>query len=71
MRIMVSMLDPDGMPRAWGIAATVEEARAEAESQLAVYKARKREVGDPLGWADFTPQVSKVEDRSRRPASTR
>lgn len=60
-KVMVAMHDPDGMPRAWAIADDYGKALREAERQLEIYKAKKREVGDELGWATFTPHTSEVQ----------
>jgi hypothetical protein len=57
MKFMAMKIDPCGMPRAWGIAKTREEASQEANSQLAAYRVRKRENGDPLADAKFTEMV--------------
>jgi hypothetical protein len=48
------MVDPDGVPRAWGQSADRGAAETEAARQLEAYRARKREVGDPLADADYT-----------------
>lgn len=61
MKIMVAMHDPDGMPRAWGVADVYGKALREAEKQLDAYKAKKRALGDPLGSATFTAHTSTVE----------
>jgi hypothetical protein len=55
MRYIVAMHDPQGLPRAWGIAGTPYEALEEAKKQLEVYRASKRETNDPLAHAVFTP----------------
>jgi hypothetical protein len=59
-RVMVMKLDPDGAPRAWGAASTYGQALREAERQLEAYRARKREVGDPLADARFTDKTEMV-----------
>lgn len=61
MRVMVMKLDPDGLPRAWGIAPTEAAAREEADRQLQIYRVKKAEVGDPLAGAVFTEKVEAVE----------
>jgi hypothetical protein len=53
-------LDPDGMPRAWGIADTYKKALREANRQLEAYRAKKRALGDPLADARFTDSTSKA-----------
>lgn len=62
MTMMVMYCDPQGLPRAWGTHADVEEARVEAKRQLALYRDKKREAGDPLADADFSEEVHEVED---------
>jgi hypothetical protein len=57
MAVMVTMLDPDGLPRAWATAPNEAAARAEAQRQIDTYKEKKRVLGDPLGWAWYTPKV--------------
>lgn len=60
-RILVMKVDPEGKPRAWASASTVEAARAEAERQLLLYREKKREVGDfYLADANYTEQVHDV-----------
>lgn len=59
---LVMRLDPEGLPRAWGKAPTVEAARKEAARQLDAYVAKRRALGE--SWhvvADFTEEVSAVD----------
>ena len=57
---MVMMLDPDGLPRAWAMGPDVDATRREAHRQLEIYRAKKREVGDPLADAKFTESAEMV-----------
>lgn len=45
-RYTAMFLDFTGLPRAWGSAPTKEDATLEAQRQLEVYCARRREVDD-------------------------
>lgn len=62
MRKLVTMNDAYGIPRAYGIAPTVELARAEALRQLDAYIAKKRKLGDPSDCLDPKGYKEKVED---------
>ncbi len=56
---MIAMMDPDGLPRAYGVAPTEGHARDIAHSELAKYRVKKKETGDPLAVAKFTERMSK------------
>jgi hypothetical protein len=60
-RIMVMKLDPDGIPRAYGIASDEATARSLADAQLTKYRARKRETGDDLAFAEYSERVETCE----------
>jgi len=61
-RQLVMYCDPEGKPRAWGVAESEDVARAEAQRQLAAYREKKREVGDlELADAHYTEEVEHVE----------
>lgn len=60
-RKMVMMNDSYGMPRAWGIADKIDDARAEAKRQLDKYIKRKAEVGEHYDASDFTEETRTVE----------
>ena len=57
--VIVSYQDPDGKPRAWaiGLKKNLEALRKEAKGQLAVYRDKKRLLGDPLATAEFTEVI--------------
>lgn len=57
MKITIAMLDPSGMPRAWGSADSYGKALQEATDQLVKYIAEKRKLGDPLADAEYKPKV--------------
>lgn len=46
MRKLVAFLDPNGAPRAWGVAPTEATAEAEARRQLEAYCVKKAALGD-------------------------
>lgn len=60
-RIMVSLVDGGGFPRAWAIAPKLDAARQEARRQLLAYIAKKWELGEPLSVKDFTEKIEAVE----------
>jgi hypothetical protein len=55
--VMVTLLDPGGTPRAWATADDLTTALFEAQRQLKAYKAKKRLLDDPLGWAEYSTKV--------------
>jgi len=62
MRKMVMMLDPDGVPRCYGVAPTEDEARKLAQEQLVLYRKKKHELGDRyLATAEYAEEVHEVE----------
>jgi len=60
-QVLVMMLDPDGIPRAWGLAPERGKALREAEAQLVSYRKAKRKEGDPLAFADYKVKTETVE----------
>jgi hypothetical protein len=61
IKILVTLKDPQGMARAWGMGDTREIASRVAHEQLDAYRAEKRSVGDPLAEAEFSEHVSEIE----------
>lgn len=61
---MVSMLDEDGITRAYGVANTQEAARTEAHRQLQAYIEEKNALGYTFTFTHFREQVSPVEEAS-------
>jgi hypothetical protein len=51
---MTIALDPDGAPRAWGRARNARDSAERCREELITYRRAKREVGDPLGTANYT-----------------
>lgn len=70
-RIMVQWRDPQGKPRAWGIASELSTAAAEADRQLWRYRQKKAEVGDSdLAMATYSMHVvTFVQDGGSEPGS--
>lgn len=62
-KVMVMMLDPEGLPRAYGVAPTVERAREIAQQQLAIYRKKKLEVEDHyLATATYTERLELLNE---------
>lgn len=54
-------LDPDGLPRAWGVATTKVSAAQEAKRQLAIYRDKKLAVDDErLALAEYRLRVKRI-----------
>lgn len=62
MKYLVTAMDPQGCPRAWGVSDDAEAAKARCFAELAIYKARKAEVGDPLAHATYTYETHEVQE---------
>jgi len=61
--IMVMKLDPDGLPRAYGVADNESDAKEIADDMLQKYRAKKFESGDMyLAKAKYTEKVEELED---------
>lgn len=51
---LAMMIDPDGLPRAWGKSRSKAKAESVARQQLMKYRQKKLELGDPLAIEDFS-----------------
>lgn len=56
-QVIVSKRDPQGLPRAYGVADTTEQAREIADTQLREYIAEKNALGYGLEEGDFTETI--------------
>jgi len=59
MKFLAMYLDPQGMPRAWGRAATRLVAVARADQELASYRKSKEGVDDEAAKAEYRLKVKR------------
>lgn len=57
--------DPQGLPRAFASGPTIASARALADQHLAAYREEKRELEDPLAYAEFTEEVKEIKKENK------
>lgn len=62
MRYLATYCDEGGLPRAWGAAAVLTDAKHEARRQLSKYIAKKRALGEPITDSDFRLQTQTISE---------
>jgi hypothetical protein len=64
-KIMVSMLDEDGVCRAWATGPTteVEDVKQVAKQQLDKYIEKKKSVGDSLAYDEYTMSIKTLSSK--------